>query len=518
MLKRSKPYKAISPKLTIDKIRAIFVQLGFLYEEICILQSSSFVSYNLLLINPENKKPIFFTNGKGSSNEWALASAWGEMAERFQNLAYFMIQLYPSCPETGIFNSNKYKYYPDEKLIRWQNNDYGSLFKELITGKNCFLSNSFIGVPFLNVFKNKQAYLPFRFLQVIVGSNGMCSGNTKEEALIQGISEIFERTVLKEFYLNPFCPPDIPLELFKNFDIHTRILNLIKANNYHVQIKDCSLGKNYPVIGVLLKNNKNEYAFHLGADPSPVTALERCFTEMYQGGIICFKNIDESKRNSPCDLNNDFWKQSFSKTISAYAGHWPSELLDDSYSYDFEGFQHPNSISDKNDFEFLLNILQYENKDIYIRDNSFLGQPTYYIYIPGISEITNVPDDSFSSTFLEFDNYLPTLTNFYESTQAQRIQMLIAINQYLMVSPLGEFRAADYFAFFREHPVAKSPSGKIKELLSQEDDVKFKEVLTKINVPHCFNCLGCRMSDKCNFPFIKEIWEKVKTKMEMFYE
>ena len=44
--------------------------------------------------------------------------------------------------------------------------------------------------------KNKDIeYIPDRLFSYLFDTNGMCAGNSKEEALIEGLSEILERYV-----------------------------------------------------------------------------------------------------------------------------------------------------------------------------------------------------------------------------------------------------------------------------------------------------------------------------------
>jgi ribosomal protein S12 methylthiotransferase accessory factor len=496
LLKRLKPYKAKRPDETIEWIQSIFTGLGFLFFMKPLPQESLFHSCILSLIHPLSKRRIFSTYGKGVTAAWALASAWGEMMERFENLAFFMIHMYPSQPENGDCRYEGFKYYPDEQILEASENGNGS-----------------IGVPFHDLLNNEVTYFPFRALQVLVGSNGMCSGNTKEEALVQGLSEVFERYVLKTLYLSPICPPDIAMEYFDGSEIQSKINWLISRKHYTIRVKDCSLGKGYPVIGVLIRNKEMDYAFHLGADPSPITALERCLTEMFQGGEICFLSKEELARNSHYDLHSDFWKSNFSQTISAYKGHWPPEVLLTNPSYAFTGFDHPSSISDDNDLDYLLNILRREKRQVFVRDNSFLGQPAYSVFIPGMSEITSYPDPSFFNVYLEFDAFISTLTNIPESNSEERAGLLKKIHAYSELSPNNEFRSLEYFSFFREHPVAQFSGQQITSLLEGTADL-----FNDLDIPSCFNCQNCTKVNLCNFPFIRETWEQVKVRMLHYYD
>jgi ribosomal protein S12 methylthiotransferase accessory factor len=542
-LKRIKPYKARLPEETVTAIKSILEDIGLQFEEQMVEGNNLFKALSLSIINPDTGQIIFSTYGKGVSLEWASASAWGEMAERIQNLAFFMTCIYPTQPENIQVNNTGFKYFPDEKLFSF---DIGAdpaflRYFEQLTGIKAIENRRFkniLGVPFYNIFDRKTEYLPFRALQVIVGSNGMCSGNTREEALIQGISEIFERFVLKAIYLNPFCPPDIPLSYFQDSEIWFKINDLVRLYHYEVQIKDCSMGKGYPVIGALIKDRRNRYLFHLGADPSPVTALERCFTEMFQGGNICFQSIAESKKNLPYDLASGYWKKNMSFTIKAYAGQWPAAVLSDTPDYEFTGFGHPESVSDQDDLNYLLRILKNENRKIFVRDNTFLGQPAYYVYVPGMSEMTGQPDSTFAGVCIEFDKYLHVITNLKKSTKLERTEMKNLLQIFIDASPGNQFNPIDYFKFNPSHPIARLSSdqflalidfslcdGKILDHFSihkiksnsflnsvYASDSTFKpsEIFNFTNIPACFECETCNFKNKCNLPYLESIWEKMK--------
>jgi len=522
----------------------IIENLGLGWKEEQVSNQSMVSACVLKLINPKNNHVIFQSFGKGKSHDWARASAWGEMIERIQNMAFYMILIYPTQPEIDSAEPKKFRYFPDEKtfiLGNESNSDFFNYFSRLagddITGENT--GKEMIGVPFLNLFENKPDYLPFRMVQGVVGSNGMCSGNTREEALNQGLCEIFERYVLKEFYLNPFCPPDISVEWFKDTDIYNHMMSLKLDLDYNITIKDCSMNKGYPVLGVLIRNNTGHYAFHLGADPSPITALERCFTEMFQGGAIHFLPLQELEANGPCDLDTLFWKRHFSLTISAYSGHWPDKLLSDKPDYEFTGFNHPVSVSDHEDLQYLLKIIKNGDKQIFIRDNSFLGHPAYYIYIPGMSEITSLPDKSFLSAFLRFDHVLPVLWNMADSTVNKRAALLDALDIYIGKSPHKEFRINDYFRFFNSHPLTRISITELMALLDvsllnetfgdyfgpdecekdsllsvidqQNRNFKLHDLFKVMNgLPRCFHCETCQVSGACNYSFVMDIWEKMK--------
>ena len=545
-LKQYRDFKESHPEVSLKNMKAAINALGLNLVEKPVRDDFLFSSCILSIVNPKNNQPVFSTYGKGITYDWARVSAWGEMLERIQNLAFYMIVIYPTREEKLHEDSNEFEYYPDERVLSLSKNSNSSFAKnyQILIGSKLSTGNlnkKVIGVPFVDLFKNNIEYLPFRVLQVIVGSNGMCCGNTRAEALIQGISEVYERYVLKFFYLKPFCPPDIPLKFFEGTEIHRKIIALTEQYDYKVQIKDCSLGKGYPVIGMLLIDLSGDYAFHLGADPNPVKALEKCVTEMCQGGRIDIKRINELYNNLPYNLESDFWKINLSLTISAYAGHWPDTVLHKNPSYEFTEFYYRGSGSDEDDLKYLLRLLKKENREIFIRDNSYLGMHSYYVYIPGMSEITNQPDNAFSMAVLDFDNYLPSLLCLAKTTQKTRLKMKSSINTYIEKSPNNKFRINEYFAYCRDHPIAKLSDKQflllidlslfegtikdnfvdsevssipfIKALLKQSANRKLADIFQMLNIPPCFNCKCCSLTDKCNLSYILDFWECFKDRM-----
>jgi ribosomal protein S12 methylthiotransferase accessory factor len=446
--------------------------------------------------------------GKGRTEAYARASAYGEMVERLQNLAFYMMLLYPSETETGSsVRDTPFKYYPDEKNIAGAELRHGiGLLSRNDPAPEDFLPNEqAIGVPFWNVFGARAEYLPFRAFQVIVGSNGMCSGNTLAESLIHGICEVFERKVLKQLFMAPCSPPDVPLELFAGHDIHEDLNRLAKSNGYDVRVKDCSLESRLPVVGLLIRDKCGRYAFHLGSDPSPVTALERCLTEMCQGGRIQLKNSGELEDTS-CDIRvSEFWRSQLHLNIRSYEGHWPPAILRQESDYPFRGFEHPVSASDEHDLEYVLGIVKDAGWDLLIRDNSFLGFPSYHVYIPGISEMTNALDNAFAKEYLAFDRHAHVVTNAAGATLAQREEAVRAMERYAAVAPSGQFRGVDYLMYYRQHPIAVLSQAALREFLLQS--VPLTRVL---DLPACFDCASCQCVSRCNYPFISSVWNRLK--------
>jgi ribosomal protein S12 methylthiotransferase accessory factor len=510
-LSRIKPYKAAAPEDTILRIKSLLTNLGLNLVEDAIPQESGRFSHLLRLIDSDCGETVFQTVGKGRTDAYSRASAYGEMIERIQNLAFYMMLIYPSQPETD--NSVHYvpfKYYPDEKTIMGEELHSGmrQLFGKHSGQDGILQINQAIGVPFWNIFTSHTEYLPFRALQVIVGSNGMCSGNTPAETLIHGICEVFERHVLKQLFLVPHALPDIPLELFTGHSIHDDLYRLAGREGYSISIKDCSLRLRLPVIGLLIRDRYGHYAFHLGADPSPVTALERCFTEMYQGGNVIFKEMNDLESASGDVWTSEFWKTQLHLNIRSYEGHWPPAILMQKSESTFEGFDHPVSNSDEQDLAYVIKIVQDAGWDLLIRDNSFLGFPSYHVYIPGISEMTNALDNSFAKQHMEFDQNIHVVTNPAGSTPAEREAAVRAIEKYSTVAPSRQFQPGDFFMFYRQHPLAEMSQEALKVLLLKDFPPSQSQ-----NLPACFYCESCRHLNRCSHSFLCAIWTRMKQAM-----
>lgn len=360
----------------------------------------------------------FGVNGKGAKINNSLASAYGELMERLQN--QYLIPVL----------SNDFYYAPDEKII-----DIDSLFSNILNkyfddkslikeiallanriNKNYFKyserytsltkridnENSTILVPFYNIKECKTLDLPIFVINKLQGTNGMCAGNTFEEALVEGLSEICERYSLKKILSNKLIMPDIPQQMYKKYEHITGLLNYYKENGYDIFIKDASLGKGIPVVCVIA-HNKNEDLYHItfGSHPSLPVAIERNLTEISQGFDISNKNliIDYYTQLTRKNFENEENNMKYLTEIIRMGGNileeneYISLLLSNSnvsYQFDDKTWELPYEHSDnKKILDILLKrIFPITQNDIYIRNVSFLNFPSLYIFIPSMSIFT----------------------------------------------------------------------------------------------------------------------------------
>lgn len=410
---RKKEYKSCAPEQTIHKIKSIIkdkLQLD-LIERTFIDSNTLFYSCRLIISNGWISALNIGTNGKGMSESYSCASAHGELMERIQNGALFnfidfgtkyfiknQANVYPDfC--NSIIQQNvvlPFRYAYDENNLRDNTVLKEAIRKYVQSFDNEELYNlskdkEHYYVPYYDVFNKVLVNLPINIIFNNISTNGMCAGNTPEEALVQGISEVLERFVIRKIYFENITFPKIPHSCFEGTEILKRVKILEEAEGYTIDIVDCSCGIGIPAIGVIIKNKENtKYQFHLGVDPSPITALERCMTELFQGRTaILFKDFDLSYQTL---LLSDvkIKEKEINETFVVSTGHYPISLFYQKPSYSFCGFDENWGNSDKTDLLLMTNLIKNLGYNIYIRDNSFLGFPTYSIYIPGMSELHNV--------------------------------------------------------------------------------------------------------------------------------
>jgi ribosomal protein S12 methylthiotransferase accessory factor len=232
----------------------------------------------------------------------------------------------------------------------------------------------------------------------------MCAGNTPEEAICQGICEIFERHIIKQIYKGTIQDvPNIPLSVVKQFDIYN-IIEEITDRGYRLIIKDLTMGGKLPVLGVLLLTPESDkYRMSFASDVLFEATIQRCLSELYQG-IDSGSIQDHMNRLDLSD--NQFQAREFSsdhrqklfeknKILAHGKGQLPNHIfIYPSYASDYQAAFIDTFEDHKKSLQFLLRIVQNFGWKLFIRDVSFLGFPAYKIYIPQVSTTYEFIDNS----------------------------------------------------------------------------------------------------------------------------
>ncbi len=483
-LQRLKAYKVISPEETIARIQGILASCDLHVREVDTTSPGApFNSMHMHLVDPVARKRLFGCNGKGMTPLYSRASAYGEMAERLQNQAAYMDDLFLRVTEPPGWRSATDAiptYAPDQRvmtldeLIESSESALRGLFRlgpddpdPKTYLRDVLGSEEFVCVPYYNVDAAEVQWLPFRLFYLVVMTNGMCSGNSPCEAIIQGLSEVFERFAIQEIYRRQLTPPTVALEAFGECDIVQRIERFASETGYEVIVKDCSLGMGLPVLGVLIHDHVGgQYLFHLGADPSPLTALERCMTEIFQDTELPF-----SERLAPdVDLlGRDKGRQYVTDYLAAYIGlskgQWPHSIFADTPSYAFEGFNHPVTRSDEGDMAYLRSLLAAHGYELLIRDVGFLDQPAYWVYVPGMSECSIALGRERFEAFVAFTHHVPTLLDIPHATREQLIALSDGLSAARKPFVGDQFPHWTLFGFLPVHPIREFHNDYIQFLI-----------------------------------------------------
>lgn len=578
-----KPYKAASPQATIHRIRTILHDLGIFVTEQHLRNEGMYYSCRVFIDNDDAKRFDIGTNGKGMSAEYALASAYAELMERIENKMLIYATKYASHEfrlrnkelDVNHIPTLDFRYFPDETFQTISANElwehcqnllpnvakYGERDIQHIEAYNMYYAD------FYNVNKGIVEHLPYHLIRLAASSTGLCAGNTPEEAMLQGLNEIFERYVLQQLYLQNLTPPTIPFEVFEGTEICKRLKQLQTEKGWTVEVKDCSLGKAFPVLGLLLIDKaNNRYSFRLGADLSPVIALQRCFTEAFQGA-------DASERYLQPIVVDDKWsiQTEHNQSVVNGLGHFPSRLFCTKSSWDFKGFQMEGQPTHKDDLAYIRQWLENDGYTLYVRDNSFLGFPAYHLFIPGLSEVDaklydviadlQANNGSFFSVKPEYrlqkldkkeivailDKYknsaITEITLFpYNASKYNRFnqQLLFALLSYSVSRDedayqyMSDFlktkiyegnRLPPYYYCVRDVFCAKNTCDNDIEIISMLSTIYteelVKEVLADMNdrksvlknfpLPACFNCNECKIRDYCSYLTILDVERRIQT-------
>lgn len=119
---------------------------------------------------------------------------------------------------------------------------------------------------------------------MLESSTGMCAGNTKKEAIIQGLSEQFEHQIKYNFIdlIKNQKIYQLNLNYIKNQQLQQIIQNIQTENDFFVF--DASYYYNTPVLfGLIINKKTKSITINIASFPVFNIAFERICTELYQG-------------------------------------------------------------------------------------------------------------------------------------------------------------------------------------------------------------------------------------------
>ena len=382
-------FKDCSPTATVERIIELLASYGIETEETWHETSVPYCHAMSVRV----KGTLFSTNGKGLTKEFARASGYGELMERLQIGSIGKGGWQKDGMQTAALDGRG--SVPLSELLKHED-WYDKMGQNLalytgisMTGRQILAqhADSHGNIPattFYCLTNDSKVYFPAEIRGKVYTTNGCAAGNTAEETLVQGLSEIVERHHMMRIIDGGYALPEIPEEVLQQYDTAYSIIQYVRSQGYKVVVKDCSLGQKFPVVSVyIIDEATGRYHTHFGAYPKFEIALERSLTESFQGhsigDIARFEDILHKKPGefSFASVSNELVLGTHIKTLSFFIG-------EPAFPFNPEvGF------TGENNKDILRQCVQYFKDmgfDILVRDNSCLGFHTYQIIIPGYSE------------------------------------------------------------------------------------------------------------------------------------
>ncbi|KDE38998.1 MAG: 30S ribosomal protein S12 methylthiotransferase accessory factor YcaO [Nitrincola lacisaponensis] len=344
--------------------------------------------------------PLFYTSGKGSTREAALASALGEFIERLSTNYFFADYFLGSRIASGEF-----VHYPQERWFPVKSADWPEGLLDEGTRNHYDLNNEIhpealidlnsghaargiCALPFVKQRTRETVWFPVNIIGNLYDCNGMAAGNTIWEARVQALSEIFERHIKNTIISSGISLPLIPeSEIAKHPKVKASI-RALRSKGFVVEVRDASLGGKFPLVNVTLINPEDGGCYaSFGAHPKFAMALERAITQMLQGRELDqlqdfpIPTLDIEEAADPDNLVTHFVDSS-----GVVAWDMFSATTDYPYTpWNIEG-------DTQAEFEELCFRIHRVDMDIYIADYEHLGIYTCRILVPGMSEVYPVDE------------------------------------------------------------------------------------------------------------------------------
>lgn len=453
----NRPYKESSPEETIERLRNILGNLNLLPDQTFFANPYPQI-YSVSLELSEGKG-AFRANGKGRTKEYSLASAYAEFLERMQNGLYGIFSrtiMNLLKEEYGFYYSPDERHLTEDEFLRLPEQIITDVIHYTGENRTNFVSYYFerlrvnrvpgvVSVPFYDTKNKRETYLPLNLLLLTVGSNGMAAGNTTAEAVFQAVCELLERWGAAQVFYNQLTPPTIPVKFLEQFEQEYEIIkNIEKTGKYNVTVKDFSANKRIPSLGIIIENLETQsYRLNVGSDTCFQVALSRCLTEVYQGfeddARFDQRLLPIPKEEAEYFVENDehsFFQRSivFSEFTKNNSGVFPKSLFATKPDYPFDPEVFTTQESYEKEVRFLISYLHRLGYNVYIRDVSFLGFPSVFVYIPEISPQgkKNAPLTTGNNAFniIELDKNEAFLFNVMDCSDKELISIARTLNNF----------------------------------------------------------------------------------------
>ena len=234
--------------------------------------------------------------GKGSSAEQAEASALMELMERFAFFSFWeelphMVSATWSEAEARFGND----LMSIEAMLRSVDDN---LSPE--NARRVLDLTSWQFYPATRLLDGKTVWLPLDWFKLLGEFNGTSAGNSREESLLQGLSELIERHVCCRVDRNKPTTPTIDPASCAFDPVLAELLAAFEREGVRIVLKDFSLGMPLPTVAAVAWDPKtfpdsSEIVYTAGTAASPAKAAIRAVTEVAQlAGDFCTRACYEA--------------------------------------------------------------------------------------------------------------------------------------------------------------------------------------------------------------------------------
>lgn len=339
--------------------------------------------YNAILQTVKNIKTDLFV--KTDFREW--------LSSKDASFYFALLQRYADQYDVGQWRGTSYhdfKYQWEKREDDCPNFSLCAKFA-VLDESSSLLDNE-------NAIIEHSILLPYAILDYYYGTNGMCAGNTKEEALVQGICEIIERYIQRRLILG------WKEEIYDITDSCTQKMNsidatskLLKAHGYRIKVLECLTSFGVSVVAVILRKSDGAYYVSFGCHPDILIGVDRAINELFQG--YCIDTIDIAFRDDYIiECSTPEAQTNYLNLLKYGVGKYPARLI----LGQFPKRDIQVDINVKSNKELLHSLIKTINKsgmDIFACRGLHMGLQTYHVIIPGISEAEHIlPSDKIRSS------------------------------------------------------------------------------------------------------------------------
>lgn len=226
--------------------------------------------------------------GKGSSPEQAEASAVMELMERYAFFSFWeRAKGFVACTYSEAMRRFGDDCLPIGEISRSVDDPMGPRRTRKVM--DCVRWKFY---PATRLLDGRTVWLPLDWFRLLGEFNGTCAGNTPEESILQGLSELVERHVCCLVDRDRRTTPTIDPATCKD-PVLKDLVAKFAACGVHLVLKDFSLGMPLPTVGAIAWDPatlpaRSEIVFTAGTASSPAKAAIRAVTEVAQlAGDFC---------------------------------------------------------------------------------------------------------------------------------------------------------------------------------------------------------------------------------------